>query len=108
MSTVMVWALAILAVAVIGVAVVAGTGRFGGMAPQTEDRPGPDLPAGRLGAKDLRQVRFAAVLRGYDMNQVDAVLDRMADQLDAHDVDVNKRPAESNFTPRPTGLGWPQ
>jgi DivIVA domain-containing protein len=131
----MVWFIVLLAVAIIALAVLAGTGRLGSMPPQVQDRPGPDLPEGPLSAEDLRLVRFAAVPRGYAMDQVDVVLDRMADQLDGLDPEqfktasassaepeasVYQRPvsatvepsdAESEqtgqFTPRRTGLGWP-
>jgi DivIVA domain-containing protein len=41
-----------------------------------------DLPAGRLGADDVRRVRFGVTLRGYRMSEVDALLERLAAQLD--------------------------
>jgi DivIVA domain-containing protein len=34
-----------------------------------------------LRAEDLRQVRFPLAFRGYRMSEVDALLDRLADQL---------------------------
>jgi len=40
-----------------------------------------ELPAGRLFAEDLRAVRFGLVLRGYRMSEVDAVLERLGEEL---------------------------
>ena len=79
----MVWFLVLLAVVVAGVALLAGHGRLGGMPPVVDDRPGLDLPETALTSEDLRGVRFAVTMRGYSMAQVDALLDRMANQLDA-------------------------
>jgi len=78
----MAWIIVILAVVVAGIAWLAAQGRLGGMPPLVDDRPGPDLPDADLKGDDLRGVRFAVVARGYSMPQVDALLDRMADQLD--------------------------
>lgn len=41
------------------------------------------VPDGRLGSTELRQVRFPVVFRGYRMSDVDALLDRLADQMDS-------------------------
>ena len=78
----MLWVIGLLAVGVLGVAVIATTGRLGEMPDQVDDRPGPDLPAGPWTGQDLRQARFAVVTRGYSMQQVDALLDRVGLQLD--------------------------
>jgi len=76
------WLIVILAVLVAGLAWLVAQGRFGAMPPLVDDRPGPDLPEADLVSDDLREVRFAVVPRGYSMTQVDALLDRLADQLD--------------------------
>ncbi len=76
------WFLWAVAVAVLGLAAVAGTGRFGGMPDPVSDVPGPALPDGPLSGDDLRKVRFGVSMRGYSPGQVDAVLSRLADQLD--------------------------
>jgi len=78
----MYWFIAALAVVVLGLAFLAYQGRLGGMPPVVDDRPGPDLPKTELAAQDVREVRFAVVMRGYSMSQVDAVMDRLADQMD--------------------------
>lgn len=72
-----------IAVAVLGLAAVAASGRLGGMPATVTDTPVPHVPQGRLTADDLRQARFAVVPRGYSMVQVDELLDRLARQLDS-------------------------
>ena len=82
----MMWLFAVLIVlAMAGVAMVA-SGRGGSMAPTYDDRPDLALPEGRpLAAEDLRTVRFPLVLRGYRMSDVDAVLARLATELEDRD-----------------------
>ena len=46
--------------------------------------PGRRVPAdGPLAADDLRRVRFSLAFRGYRMSEVDALLDRLASELEA-------------------------
>jgi len=78
----MAWIIVAFVVVVAGLAWLAAQGRLGGMPPLVDDRPGPDLPDADLQGDDLRGVRFSVVARGYSMAQVDALLDRLADQLD--------------------------
>jgi DivIVA domain-containing protein len=82
----MMWLFAVLIVlAMAGVAMVA-SGRGGSMAPAYDDRPDLALPEGRpLAAEDLRTVRFPLALRGYRMSDVDAVLARLATELEDRD-----------------------
>ena len=79
----MMWLFAVLIVlAMAGVAMVA-SGRGGSMAPTYDDRPDLALPEGRpLAAEDLRTVRFSLALRGYRMSDVDALLARLATELE--------------------------
>lgn len=79
----MIWVFGILVVVIIGLVFLASQGRFGGMPALVDDRPGPDLPEGRITAADLGALRFAVTSRGYSMVQVDAVLDRLTEQLAA-------------------------
>ncbi len=79
----MVWFLVACAAAVLGLAAVAGSGRFGALPPPVHDTPVLDLPMGVLTGDDLRGIRFAGGLRGYAPAQVDEVLGRLAAQLDA-------------------------
>ena len=49
------------------------------------DRPDLALPAGELRADDVAEVRFSLALRGYRMDEVDEVLERLAAELAARD-----------------------
>ncbi len=77
------WALWMIAVAILGLAAVAASGRLGEMPPTVTDTPRPHVPDGRLDGDALRSLRFAVVTRGYSMQQVDELLDRVARELDA-------------------------
>ena len=77
------WILAALAIAVVGLAAAASTGRFGEMPDVVDDRVQPAVTAtGQFTGPDLRDVQFAVVPRGYSMEQVDALLQRLAAQID--------------------------
>ncbi|HRA76001.1 MAG TPA: DivIVA domain-containing protein [Propionicimonas sp.] len=76
------WLLWILAVAVLGLAAVASSGRLGELPPSVTSTPVPHLPKGTLTADDLRSVRLAVGLRGYSTQQVDELLERLARQLE--------------------------
>ena len=80
-------AVVVVALVLFGVAVVA-TGRGDGMADVPPDRVTPRLPAGRVSADDVRSTRFALAFRGYRMDDVDSVLDRLADELAARDAEL--------------------
>lgn len=75
------WAIAMVAVVILGLAAVAATGRLGEMPGTVTDMPQPHVPDGVLTGDDLRALRFAVVPRGYSMQQVDELLDRLAEQL---------------------------
>ena len=73
--------LVILAV-IAGIAVVAA-GRGGGLAaPDPERSPRGTLPAGEVGRADVDALRFTLALRGYRMDEVDDVLDRLVGELE--------------------------
>ena len=78
-----------LAVLAVTAALVVGT-MGGGMAAPTSTVPPVDLSPGPLSLRALSQVRFAPALRGYRMQQVDAVLDRVAEELAARDTEINR------------------
>ena len=79
----MTWFFAILIVLVMGVIGVVASGRGGSMAEAYDDRPDARIQAdGPLTATDVRQVRFSTGLRGYRMSEVDALLDRLALELE--------------------------
>lgn len=76
------WFFAVLVVLAMGGIAVVASGRVGSMPPAYDDRPDVVLPDGPLGAEDLRRVRFPLAVRGYRMDDVDALLDRLARQLE--------------------------
>ncbi len=79
----MTWFFAVLVVAVMGGVAVVAAGKGGSMAEVFDDRPDARVPADRpLGPQDLRRVRFGTALRGYRMSEVDALLDRLAAELE--------------------------
>jgi len=62
---------------------VVASGRGGSMSASYDDRPDSRVQAdGPLTASDLRRVRFSTALRGYRMSEVDALLDRISEELD--------------------------
>jgi DivIVA domain-containing protein len=77
------WAIAMAAVLILGLAALAATGRLGELPTTVTDMPQPHVPDGDLSGDDLRGLRFSVVARGYSMQQVDELLDRVAGQLDA-------------------------
>jgi DivIVA domain-containing protein len=84
------WILAALAIGVIGLAAAATTGRFGEMPDVVDDRVHPVVPpTGRLTGADISDIQFAVVPRGYSMEQVDALLHRLTDQLDHEEAPGN-------------------
>lgn len=79
----MIWLTAILVVLALGGIALVASGRGAPMTDEYDDRPDVVVPAGDLAGRDLRRVRFAVTFRGYRMSEVDALLDRLAEQLDA-------------------------
>ena len=76
------WFFAILLVLLMGAVAVVAAGRGQPMSEVYDDRPDPVLPVGEIGGDDLRRARFSLAFRGYRMSEVDALLDRLARQLD--------------------------
>lgn len=79
----MMWFFAILIVLALGGVALVAAGRGAPLAEVYDDRPDAEVPAGgRLRAADLRRVRFSLAFRGYRMSEVDALLDRLARELE--------------------------
>jgi DivIVA domain-containing protein len=78
----MVWFLGVVVLLLIGGIVVVAAGAGEGLSPAETDEPRPVLPEGRLTPEDLRAVRFSTAVRGYRAAEVDALLERLASQLE--------------------------
>lgn len=79
----MMWLLAVVIVLAIGAVAVVASGRGAPLAPAYDDRPDAVVPADRpLTGEDLRTIRLSTAVRGYRASEVDALLDRLAAQLD--------------------------
>lgn len=84
----MIWFWVVVLVLVIGAVAVLAAGRDDSMSEAYEDRPDRTIPAGRaLSSDDLQRVRFSSALRGYRMDEVDALIDRIAADLVAREAD---------------------
>lgn len=94
------WFFAILIVLAMGGIALLAAGKGAPLAEVYDDRPDVNVPADRpLEADDLRRIRFSIALRGYRMSEVDALLDRLASQLDAQ---LEQRPNPEGRGGEPT------
>jgi DivIVA domain-containing protein len=75
------WVFAIVVVLLIGAITVVAMGRGAAMTPVFADRPDSLVPDHMLTSRDLRHVQFAIGVRGYRMDEVDSLLDRLAEEL---------------------------
>jgi len=83
------WVLWALPLLVLGGCVVLAAGWGSGMREGYDDRPDVLVPGDRrLGGDDVRAVRFTTAFRGDRMDEVDALLDRLAAELDQRDTPV--------------------
>jgi len=79
----MMWFFAVLIVLLMGGVAVVATGAGGSMAEEYDDRPDVRVQAdGPLTAGDIRGIRFTTAMRGYRASEVDALLARLARELD--------------------------
>ena len=77
----MIWFFAILIVLALGAIAVVASGRGAPMSPAYDDAPDSLVPRdGPISADDLRRIRFPIALRGYRMAEVDALLNRLAEE----------------------------
>jgi DivIVA domain-containing protein len=77
------WFFAVLVVLAMGAVAVVASGRGGSLGPAYDDRADVRLPAeGPVTGDDLRALRFNTAVRGYRASEVDALLTRLANQLD--------------------------
>lgn len=102
----MIWLTTVLVVLAMGGVALVASGRGAPMADEYDDRPDVVVPTGALRGHDLRHVRFSVTFRGYRMSEVDALLDRLADQLDGR-LDDQPDGQESPSAERPEGIADP-
>ena len=76
------WLAGVLVVLTLGGVAAVAAGLGGTMATAEQDRRPLDLPEGLIGAADLRGVRLNVAVRGYRMDEVDALIARLADQME--------------------------
>jgi DivIVA domain-containing protein len=76
-----IWVFAILIVLALGGVAVVAAGRGTPMARSYDDAPDSLVPLeGPVTADDLRRIRFPLAFRGYRMAEVDALLERLAEE----------------------------
>jgi DivIVA domain-containing protein len=102
------WLWVVAAVVMIGTVTVLIAGSGSTLADVYDDRPDSAVPTGRpLTADDLGKVRFSTALRGYRMDEVDALVDRLrADLLSresARLADADREPAPEPAESEPPG-----
>jgi DivIVA domain-containing protein len=79
----------LLTLAVLGVIAAVATGRIAGGLEEPSTSLAPrGLPEGPVAPESLEAVRFSPALRGYRMEEVDAVLDRLGDELARRDRQI--------------------
>jgi len=95
----MMWVFAVLIVLAMGGVAMLAAGHGEPMAPAYDDRPDALVPASRaIAADDLRKVRFSLAFRGYRMAEVDALLARLASEMEGR-VPRGPEPAASTRPP---------
>ena len=83
-------------VAVIGGAALLVSGRWRDGLPEVPaDATAPpplaaDVPLGTLSAADVVQIRFEQAARGYRMQDVDLVVERLTRELEARDAEIDR------------------
>ena len=77
----MIWVLVMLTILLLGGVALVAAGYGDSMRPAQPDRRQVSLPDGPVTAHDLETIEFNTGLRGYRMDEVDALLARLASQL---------------------------
>ena len=84
----MMWLFAILIVLALGAIAVVAAGRGTPMSPAYDDAPDALVPRDEpVSAEDLRRIRFPLAFRGYRMAEVDALLERLAEEREIADAE---------------------
>ncbi|ONI71887.1 hypothetical protein BWI15_17360 [Kribbella sp. ALI-6-A] len=80
------WFFGLVVVVLIGAVAVVASGRWGGMSTAYDDRPDVSVPARQaLSSDDIATTRFAVALRGYRMDEVDNLLERLGREVAERD-----------------------
>ncbi len=88
----MMWFFAILIVLALGAIAVVAAGHGTPMERSYDDAPDALVPEqGPITAEDLRRIRFPLAFRGYRMAEVDALLERLAEEREAEAARVRAR-----------------
>jgi DivIVA domain-containing protein len=102
------WFFGLIVVLLIGAVAVVASGRWGAMSTAYDDRPDMTVPARQaLTATDIESARFAVGLRGYRMDEVDTLLERVAKEVAERDrriADLER--AVAPIVDTPEGIGF--
>ncbi|MFD7155940.1 DivIVA domain-containing protein [Kribbella sp. NPDC059898] len=80
------WFFGLIVVLLIGAVAVVASGRWGAMSTAYDDRPDMTVPARQaLTSTDIESARFAVGVRGYRMDEVDTLLERVAKEVAERD-----------------------
>lgn len=83
----MTWIWVLMVVVLLGLTAAMAIGRGDGLATAYPDRPDVRLPEHRpIDAVDLEEVRFSVVLRGYRMDEVDDLVQRLVEEIAERDA----------------------
>lgn len=95
------WFIAAAAIVALGIAAIAAAGGGGGMSKEpVYDTYRQQLPDRPLTAVDIEQARFGVTLRGYAMDQVDDLLERLGREIAERDARIAELTA--GFVPTAT------
>ncbi|MFG1620337.1 DivIVA domain-containing protein [Kribbella sp. NPDC049227] len=102
------WFFGLIVVLLIGAVAVVASGRWGAMSTAYDDRPDMTVPARQaLSSADIESARFAVGLRGYRMDEVDTLLERVAKEVAERDrriADLER--AVAPIVEAPDGAGF--
>jgi DivIVA domain-containing protein len=102
------WFFGLIVVLLIGAVAVVASGRWGAMSTAYDDRPDMTVPARQaLTSNDIESARFGVGLRGYRMDEVDTLLERVAKEVAERDrriADLER--AVAPIVDAPEGAGF--
>lgn len=102
------WVFIGLVVVVVAAVAMVAVGRGEGLAPAVPDRPDVELPTDRpLEAADLARLRLSVTVRGYRMDEVDALLARLGAEIEDRGAHRDPHPPVRLPAPPPVHLSQP-